>query len=76
LQKVLLQHKKVLGIRSLSLLSLLRHHRIILPVYMPRRDYLKYFAKGDDGNYVGTEPQKSYTDQELDEMFAQYVPPP
>ena len=45
-------------------------------VYMPRSDYLKYFAKDDDGNYVGTEPQKSYTDEELDEMFARYVPPP
>lgn len=45
-------------------------------VYMPRRDYLKYFAKDDNGNYVGMEPQKSYTDQELDDMFAQYVPPP
>jgi hypothetical protein len=30
---------------------------------------LKYFAKDDGGNCVGTEPQKSYTDEELDEMF-------
>jgi hypothetical protein len=43
-------------------------------IYMPRREYLKYFAKDDDGNYVGTEPQRSWTDEELDEMFAQYVP--
>jgi hypothetical protein len=45
-------------------------------VYMPRREYLKYFAKDDDNNYVGTEPQKSWTDEELDKMFAKYVPPP
>lgn len=45
-------------------------------VYMPRREYLKYFAKDDDGNYIGTEPQRSWTDEELDEIFTQHVPPP
>jgi hypothetical protein len=25
-------------------------------------EYLRYFAKDDDGNYAGTEPQRSWTD--------------
>jgi hypothetical protein len=29
-------------------------------VYMPGREYLKYFAKDGDDNYVETEPQRSW----------------
>jgi hypothetical protein len=43
-------------------------------VYMPRRDYLKYFARGLKGEYTGTEPERKWTEEELDEQFAQYQP--
>jgi hypothetical protein len=43
-------------------------------VYMPRRDYLKYFAKDEDGAYIGSEPYKKRTEEELKEEFAKYRP--
>lgn len=48
----------------------------LISVQMPRRDYLKYFAKDEDGNYIGTEPQRAWTEEELSEMFRQYKKPP
>lgn len=45
-------------------------------VYMPRGDYLKYFARGQKGEYIGTEPYKKWTEEELDEAFNQYKPAP
>ena len=39
---------------------------------MPRRDYLKYFAKDYDGSYIGTEPQRTWTEEELEETFGMY----
>jgi hypothetical protein len=44
-------------------------------VYMPREEYLKYFAKDKDGNYSGTEPERTWTDAELNEAFGMYQPP-
>ena len=41
-------------------------------VWMPRREYKKYFAKDKDGNYVGTEPQRKWTEDELMDKFGQY----
>lgn len=41
-------------------------------VFMPRRDYKKYFAKDKDGNYVGTEPQRDWSMEELEDEFGQY----
>lgn len=43
-------------------------------VYMPRREYLKWFARDLEGKYIGTEPYKKWEEDELDEMFAQYKP--
>lgn len=43
-------------------------------VYMPRRDYLKYFARGLQGEYIGSEPYKQWTEEELDDSFKQYKP--
>jgi len=43
-------------------------------VFMPRREYLKYFAKDDNGGYIGTEPQRQWTEVELDEKFGEYRP--
>jgi hypothetical protein len=41
-------------------------------VWMPRGEYTKYFAKDKDGKYKGTEPQREWTEEELDDMFGQY----
>jgi hypothetical protein len=43
-------------------------------VYMPRRDYLKYFAKDENGAYIGSELYKKWTEEELEEEFAKYRP--
>lgn len=39
---------------------------------MPRRDYKKYFARDKDGNYAGTEPEREWTEADLDRDFAMY----
>lgn len=39
---------------------------------MPRREYKKYFAKDKEGRYIGTEPQRQWTEEELDDEFGQY----
>ncbi|KFY92800.1 hypothetical protein V500_04027 [Pseudogymnoascus sp. VKM F-4518 (FW-2643)] len=41
-------------------------------VWMPRREYKKFFAKDKDGKYIGTEPQREWTEEELEEEFGQY----
>lgn len=43
-------------------------------VYMPRREYLKYFAKDEKGEYIGTEPYKRWTEEELEAEFGKYKP--
>jgi hypothetical protein len=43
-------------------------------VYMPRRDYLKWFARDLEGKYIGTEPYKKWEEDELEEAFKQYKP--
>ena len=45
-------------------------------VYMPRREYLKYFAKDEKGEYIGSEPYRRWTEAELEEEFAKYKPQP
>jgi len=44
-------------------------------VFMPRREYMKYFARGLNGEYIGSEPYKQWTEDELEETFAKYKPP-
>jgi hypothetical protein len=39
---------------------------------MTRLDYKKYFAKDREGNYIGTEPKREWTEEELDDEFRQY----
>lgn len=39
---------------------------------MPRSDYLKYFARNEADEYVGTKPEKSWNDEELEEAFGRY----
>lgn len=43
-------------------------------VFMPRREYIKYFAKDNNGNYCGTEPYRQWTEGELDEKYGEYRP--
>jgi len=40
---------------------------------MPRSEYLKYFARNDNGEYIGTEPYRPWTAEQLDEVFGKYL---
>ncbi|PVH84264.1 hypothetical protein DL98DRAFT_528679 [Cadophora sp. DSE1049] len=50
--------------------------KIMKVVYMPRRDYQKWFARDEKGNYVGSEEHRRWTEEELEEAFKQYKPAP
>ena len=39
---------------------------------MPRRDYLRYFARDEAGNYVGSEKEESWAESDLEEEFGEY----
>ena len=43
-------------------------------IYMPRRDYLKWFARDLEGKYIGTEPYRKWGEDELETAFKQYKP--
>lgn len=43
-------------------------------VYMPRRDYLKWFARGLKGEYIGSEPYRQWSEEELEREFGKYQP--
>ena len=45
---------------------------------MPRSEYRKHFARDKNNFYVGTEPERMWTAEELDEEFGMYQdsPPP
>jgi hypothetical protein len=43
-------------------------------IYMPRREYLKYFARDLKGDYIGSEPYRRWREEELVETFKQYIP--
>lgn len=45
-------------------------------VYMPRREYLKFFARGLKGEYTGTEPYRRWSEKELEAEFGKYKPEP
>jgi len=45
-------------------------------VYMPRREYQKWFARDEKGNYVGSEEHRRWTEEELEAEFAKYKPEP
>lgn len=80
-KKVELPEKKK---RSKSITSIFKgekaekdvNKKITKIVFMPRGEYLKQFAKDDDGNYIGTMPQKEWTEDELDEKFGAFRPVP
>ncbi|KAG9228784.1 hypothetical protein BJ875DRAFT_224178 [Amylocarpus encephaloides] len=43
-------------------------------VYMPRREYMKYFARGLKGEYIGTEPFRRWSEGELEREFGKWQP--
>lgn len=47
---------------------------IMKVAFMPRREYLKFFARGLEGEYIGSEPYKRWTEQELEVEFGKYRP--
>jgi hypothetical protein len=46
--------------------------KITKVIFMPRAEYLKHFAKDYDGQYIGTEPKKEWTVEELEEKYGKY----
>jgi len=42
-------------------------------VYMPRGEYLKYFARDQDAQYIGSEPEREWTEEELDDTYGKYM---
>lgn len=45
-------------------------------IKMPRREYLKYFAKDNEGNYVGSEPRREWTEEMLEKDFGRWKDAP
>jgi hypothetical protein len=43
-------------------------------MFMPEGDRKKWFAKDKEGNYVGSEPHKQWTETELEERWGKYRP--
>ncbi|RMY29365.1 hypothetical protein D0865_15537, partial [Hortaea werneckii] len=41
-------------------------------VKVPRRDHRRYFARDYKGNYIGTEPERLWNEEEVEAMFGQY----
>ena len=39
---------------------------------MPRSSYLQHFARNEADEYVGTEPEKIWDDERLEEAFGRY----
>lgn len=48
--------------------------KLLKVVYMPRRDYLKWFARDKKGNYSGSEEHRRWTEDELEAKFGQFKP--
>ncbi|KFY45585.1 hypothetical protein V495_02896 [Pseudogymnoascus sp. VKM F-4514 (FW-929)] len=44
----------------------------IVVAMMPRRDYLRHFAHDEEGRYVGTEKEESWSEGDLEEEFGEY----
>jgi hypothetical protein len=41
-------------------------------IKMPRKDYKRYFARDRQGNYAGTEPEREWSQEQLDEAFGEF----
>ncbi|KAL5354292.1 hypothetical protein ACLOAV_000380 [Pseudogymnoascus australis] len=44
----------------------------VVVAMMPRREYLRHFAHDEEGRYVGTEKEESWSEGDLEEEFGQY----
>lgn len=42
-------------------------------VYMPRGEYLKYFARDQNAHYIGSEPEREWTEADLEEKYGKYT---
>lgn len=47
---------------------------VLKVVFMPRREYQKFFARDLKGNYIGSEPFRRWKEEELEEMYGKYKP--
>lgn len=47
---------------------------IMKVAFMPRREYLKYFARGTEGEYIGSEPYRRWSEEELEREYGRYKP--
>ncbi len=47
---------------------------IVRVVYMPRKEYEKWFKRDEKGVYVGSEPYRRWREEELEREFARYKP--
>jgi hypothetical protein len=58
--------------RTLTSRIIRPHKTKFFTAQMPRGEYLKYFAKDDKGLYVGTEPLRLWTEEEVELKFGKY----
>jgi hypothetical protein len=57
---------------SKSLFNRFKPNTKLKIVLMPQSEYAKYFARGENGAYIGTEEERNWTEAELDERFGRY----
>ncbi|KAL3427593.1 hypothetical protein PVAG01_01102 [Phlyctema vagabunda] len=43
-------------------------------IFMPRGEYLKFFARDQKGDYIGSEPHRQWTEKELEERYGKFKP--
>jgi len=41
-------------------------------IRLPRCEYVKHFARDENGNYVGTEEERSWSEEQLDADYGRY----
>ncbi len=47
---------------------------VLKVVFMPRREYQKFFARDLNGNYIGSEPFRRWKEEELVQLYGRYKP--
>jgi len=47
---------------------------IMKVAFMPRREYLKFFARGLQGEYIGSEPYRRWSEEELEREYGKNRP--
>jgi hypothetical protein len=47
---------------------------VLKVVFMPRREYQKFFARDLKGDYIGSEPFRRWKEEELEELYGRYRP--